>query len=130
MDAVDFDGRGGSTDKGDVCRPLLRDHRHVLVALVPESHQEAYKDLLEGLWVVNTGYTSWKKINVNHYKGFCLQVYWGILENIGNLEALKTWLNIGPTVHSLLAHSWELIERNGGVGLGEHSESGLKCNNK
>ena len=49
MDAVDFAGRGGITEKGDVCRRLLRDHRHVLVALVPESHQEAYKDLLEGL---------------------------------------------------------------------------------
>ena len=79
MDAVEFAGRGGSTDKGVVCRPLLRDHRHVLVALVPESHQEAYKDLLEGLWVVNTVYISRKKINVDHYKGFCLQVYRGIL---------------------------------------------------
>ena len=108
----------------------MRDHRHVLVALVRESHQEAYKDLLEGLWVVNTVYTSRKKINVDHYKGFCFQVYLGILENFGNLEAFSTWLNIGLTVHSLLAHSWELIERIGGLGLGEHSESGLECNNK
>ena len=36
MDVVDFAGHGGTTDKGDVCRRLLRDHRHVLVALVPE----------------------------------------------------------------------------------------------
>ena len=39
MDTVDFVGRG---DKCDVCRRLLRDHSHVLVFLVPESHQEAF----------------------------------------------------------------------------------------
>ena len=105
MDAVDFAGHGGTTDKGDVCRRLLRDQRHVLVALVPEIYQEAFKDLLEGLWVVHTVYTIRKKINVDHYKGFCLQVYRGILQNFGNLEALIPWVNISPTVHSLLAHS-------------------------
>ena len=39
-------------------------------------------------------------------------------------------INISPTIHSLLAHSWELFERNGSDFVGEHSESGLEADNK
>ena len=39
-------------------------------------------------------------------------------------------INISPTVHSLLAHSWELFERNGRDFVSEFSESGLEADNK
>ena len=58
MDIVDFSGRGGNTDKGDVCRRLLKEHRD---ALVPHSYQETYSDLLKGLLVVHKVYASPKK---------------------------------------------------------------------
>ena len=45
-------------------------------------------------------------------------------------NALTRWIKISPTVHSLLAHSWELVERNGGDGVGELSESGLEADSK
>ena len=48
--------------------------------------------------------------------------------NFGN--EFTRWIKIRPTVHSLLAHSWELFERNGGDGVGELSESGLEADNK
>ena len=40
------------------------------------------------------------------------------------------YIKISPTVHSLLAHYWELFERNGGDFVGELSESGLEADNK
>ena len=48
--------------------------------------------------------------------------------NFGN--EFTRWIKISPTVHSLLAHSWELSERNGGDFVGELSESGLEADNK
>ena len=41
-----------------------------------------------------------------------------------------SWIRITPTVHKVLAHSWELIAHNDGVGLGALDESGLKGCNK
>ena len=82
MDAVDFALRGGNTDKGDVCRRLLKDYRH---ALVPHSYQEAYNDLLKGLLVAHTVYASPKKINEDHYKGL-----YNRTRNIDSLEYLIT----------------------------------------
>ena len=80
MDIVDFAGRGGNTDKGDVCKRLLKDHRD---ALVPHSYQETYNDLLKGLLVVHKVYASPKKINVDHYKGL-----YNRTENMDSLEYL------------------------------------------
>ena len=39
MDAADPTGKGGNTNKGDVCQRLLVDHREVLVECVPEHFQ-------------------------------------------------------------------------------------------
>ena len=50
------------------------------------------------------------------------------INNFGNV--FNRWIKISPTIHSLLAHSWELFERSGGDGVGELSESGLEANNK
>ena len=51
MDCADFIGKGGTTDEGDVCQRLLRDHREVLVQLVPEQFQSDFHDLLCCLWI-------------------------------------------------------------------------------
>ena len=48
--------------------------------------------------------------------------------NLGN--EFTRCINISPTVHSLLAHSWELFERNNGDFVGELSESGLEADKK
>ena len=37
---------------------------------------------------------------------------------------------IGPSVHWILAHAWEVIEENDGYGLGGLSEEGLEALNK
>ena len=62
------------------------------------------------------------------FRLFCLDQYYLILNNFSNKT--DRWISISPTTHSVLAHSWELIERNSGVGAGELSESGLESKNK
>ena len=40
------------------------------------------------------------------------------------------WISVPPSLHKLLAHSWELIDLNDGRGLKCFDESGLEANNK
>ena len=68
------------------------------------------------------------KVNIDEFKMFCLDTYKLILSKFNN-ENLK-WINISPTVHALLAHGWELISLNDGIGLGQYTEGGLENNNK
>lgn len=132
MDAPDPTGRGGNTLKGDICKRLLRDHRDVLVNLVPEQHKDAFTELLEGLWVLLYLYTKnpepEKIIDPSLVKMESLNLYELILNSFGNGNT--QWLNLSPTLHSFLAHAWELIEVNGKQSLGHLSESGLEANNK
>ena len=37
---------------------------------------------------------------------------------------------VSPSVHRILAHSWEVLELNKGFGLGDMSEEGLEALNK
>ena len=66
------------------------------------------------------------KEKTNLFKEFCLETYNLILSKFNNVD-LK-WISIMPTVHSLLAHGWELISLNNDKGLGEFTESGLENN--
>ena len=40
------------------------------------------------------------------------------------------WAAVSPSVHRILAHSWEVLELNNGFGLGDMSEEGLEALNK
>ena len=40
------------------------------------------------------------------------------------------WAAVSPSVHRILAHSWEVLELNKGFGLGDMSEEGLEALNK
>ena len=43
---------------------------------------------------------------------------------------LFPWAAISPSVYRILAHSWEVMELNGGHGLGDIGEEGLEANKK
>ena len=104
---------------------------NLMVSLAPQRFQEAYRTLLCRLWVIVKIYTSQRKVDIGQFKEFCLDTYNYILMNFNNNSAeTKRWISISPTVHALLAHSWELIANNDGKGCGEFSESGLENNNK
>ena len=40
------------------------------------------------------------------------------------------WAVVSPSVHRILAHSWEVVQLNNGFGLGDLSEEGLEALNK
>lgn len=128
LDASDPTGMGGNANKGDLCKRLFVDHRELMVSFVPERFQNDLRYLMSHLWIILKIYTGKQKVKVLEYKQVCLDVY-NLLLNSFNNEDTK-WINISPTMHTLLGHSWELIRNNDGVGLGEYSESGLEHNNK
>ena len=90
----------------------------------------ALSEFLNRLWVILFIYTSESKTHVNTplYREFCANSYELLLNSFEKSE--NKWINISPTRHMLLAHSWELIEINDNYGLGEFSETGLEYNNK
>ena len=74
-------------------------------------------------------FVSSEAVNVEEYKGYCLQLYTHLVTAFCSSSG-KPWVSITPTVHKLLAHSWELISLNEGEGLQRLDESGLEGCNK
>lgn len=72
-------------------------------------------------------YNSKSEVNPEEFKKFCLDTYSLILSGFNNGPK---WISISPTVYSLLAHGWELVALNSGIGLGEFTEGGLENDNK
>ena len=62
-------------------------------------------------------------INLSLYKDLCTSVHLKICETF-------PWAVISPSIHRVLAHSWEKIELNGLKGLGSESEEALEAQNK
>ena len=127
MDAADPTGMGGNTNKGDVCERLLTTHHAVLVDTVPARYREDFSLLLARIGTCVKVYTCKEKVHVFQFKEFCLNIYRMILSKFSNESR---WISISPTVHTLLAHGWELTSLNDGKGLGEYSEGGLENSNK
>ena len=127
LDQADPTGQGGNANKGDLCKKLLVDHRELMVSLVPHRFQADLRELMCRLWVILFVYNSKRKVKTDVFKDFCITTYKSIFNGFNNKDR---WINVSPTVHSLLAHSPELIENNDCCGLGNFSESGLENNNK
>ena len=71
--------------------------------------------------------------NQNSTLGSCKLPTTYLLESfkrITNKHLPGPWISITPSLHKVLAHSWELIENNDGYGLGSLDESGLEGCNK
>ena len=64
-----------------------------------------------------------RRANVEKLRELTLEVYLTLVTGF-------PWAVVSPSVHRILAHSWELIELNGGFGLGDQSEEGLEALNK
>ena len=73
VDIPDAAGKGGTTTNGNVCERLLKDHRDVLVSLVPKRFQPAMNEFLNRLWIILFVYTSQDKTHVNTplFREFC-----------------------------------------------------------
>ena len=65
----------------------------------------------------------YRKIDLEKFQTLCISTYIHILTHL-------KWVELTPTVHKVLAHAPELVEKNMSMGLGHLSEAGLEACNK
>ena len=98
--------------------------RAFYVSLVEENQKEDFNHILFGLCATVKVINSQKRrVNTEKLRELILEVYLKIVQCF-------PWAVISPSVHRILAHSWEVIELNKGFGLGDLSEEGLEALNK
>ena len=98
--------------------------RNFLCSLVKEEDREVFGQILLGLCtLVKLVNSQTRQVNVERVRQLGQQVY---------LQLVQTfpWAMITPSVHRILAHSWEVMQLNDECGLGGESEEGLEALNK
>lgn len=118
-DQPDPAGKGGTTTTGNTARLLLHSQREAVINELDEIWREKFSKWGQHLSVILRVISSKCQVNVLKFKEFCLDLYFFIVENF-------PWVSITGTVHKVLGHSWELIELNGGRGIGSLDESGME----
>ena len=98
--------------------------RAFFVSLLPEEKAEGFAFILLGLCALVKVINSQKRrVDVERVRELGKEVNLKIIE-------LFPWAAISPSVHRILAHSWEVMELNGRHCLGDIGEEGLEANNK
>lgn len=98
--------------------------RAFFVSLVEEGERESLNTALLGLSAAVKVINSQKRrVNVEKLRELTQEAYMALVNGF-------PWAVVSPSVHRILAHSWEVIELNGGFGLGDMSEEGLEALNK
>ena len=98
--------------------------RHFLSSLVNEDVKQDFNFILLGLCATVKIINSQKrKVNVDNLKKLTTDVYMKLVTTF-------PWVVLSPSVHRILAHSWEVISMNNYYGLGDLSEEGLEALNK
>ena len=98
--------------------------RAFIVSLMNDDDQEAFQLILLGLSATVKVINSQKRrVNIEKVRELTQDVYLAIVEHF-------PWAAVSPSVHRILAHSWEVMELNNGFGLGDLSEEGLEALNK
>ena len=129
-DFPDQTGKGGTSTTGNTARKILHHNIKLVIEMLPERFQAQMETYGQQLSVIIKDLSSNKKIGINKYKDLCTQVYVDLIESFPGLSAGGSWVSITPSLHKLLAHSWEFIEMNRDQGLRSLDESGLEGNNK
>lgn len=130
IEVPDSAGKGGTSTNGNDVQRLLGSlkGRKVLASLVPARYQDDMYDVLCRLYAIGKMYNSSEQVST-YYEEFCMETAEKILTKFRSGDK-KLWIYFSPTVHSLLHHSYELIEANEGQGMLEYSESPLEANHK
>ena len=118
-------GNPGDMVTGNSFKSFSTDNsRRIIGSLLPDNIQEDFKKIHIGLCAAVKVINSQKRrVNVGKLRELTTQVYLNIVETF-------PWAVISPSVHRILAHSWEKIEINDGFGFGGESEEGLEALNK
>lgn len=122
------DPKGGTSTTGNVARRLLYDGevREELLSQVPEHRRDNLRQLMKQFSVVLRVLSSKQTIeNLGTFRIYCQNLYQFIVEKYPPPHCF-----LSPTVHKILGHGWELIEKNDGKGLGMLSEGGIEACNK
>ena len=132
-DIPDKTGKGGTTTTGNIARELLHSRRAQIISELPSNYQDIFSYYGQDLSVILRVMSSKEKVNVDLFKDFCTDLYVFLLtsfKRVIHTNQPGPWISFTPTLHKVLAHSWELIALNDGVGLGALDESGLEGCNK
>ena len=123
-DFPDATGKGGMTTKGNTARELLfnKANRDVMSQVDPD-FVPLLNQFGEYISTVIRIMSSKQCVKVDEFKDYCNEFNLFLLDNF-------PWMSITPSLHKVLAHSWELIEMNDGCGLGIFDESGIGGCNK
>ena len=105
-------------------------HRSMILGELEERDQPPVAIYGKMLAVIMRIVLSSEQVNIEQYKSYCLKLYLHLLTGFQRAGADSSWLSITPTLHKLLAHSWEVIQLNDGEGLKRLDESGLEGCNK
>ena len=118
-------GNPGDMVTGSAFQTFSSDHsRDFICGLVPEHLREYLNFILLGLCsAVKVINSQKRKVNVEKMKKLCTEVNFVLV-------LFFPWVKVSPSVHRILAHSWEVILFNDGFGLGGESEEGLEALNK
>ena len=98
--------------------------RSLLCSMLDHDKQKVFSEILLGLCTLVKVINSQKrKVDVDRVRALGQQVYLQLVQ-------LFPWIVVSPSVHRILAHSWEVILQNDCYGLGSQSEEGLEALNK
>ena len=136
-DIPDSAGKGGTTTNGNVARSLLLIPPARNCILTDEDisteEQGILKDYGMRLAVILRVISCKKSVNVDAFKKYCISTHLFLMKSFPekySRKNKKTWISIPPTLHKVLSHGWELMERNDECGLGALDEAGLEANTK
>ena len=130
-DLPESSGKGETTTQGNTVRRILHENSHVIVDFFEdEKWKNVFRRYTTHLSIMLRVISSSKNVNVERYKVFCQDLYVFLIESfpriINKHLSRPIWISMTPTDHRVLGHSWELIELNGGVGLGSLDEAGME----
>ena len=118
-------GNAAEMVTGRSFQQFTSDHaRQYICSLVEDNVKEPLNSVLLGLAATVKVLNSQKRrVNIQKLQNLTTEVHILLVTHF-------PWVVISPSVHRILAHSWERIELNGGFGLGDLSEEGLESINK
>lgn len=97
--------------------------KRITDSILNESDRKIAEKVGASLSTILRALSSDKRILVAEYKNVCTKLNLLLLNQV-------SWASITPSLHKVLAHSWELIEANDETGLKALSEEGFEANNK
>ena len=115
-------GNPGDMVQGNSFKKLSSDFaRDFICSLISEDKREQFSEILLGLFTLVKVINSQKrKVDVEKVRNLGQQVYLQLVQ-------LFPWVVVTPSVHRILAHSWEVMLLNDSYGLGDQSEEGSEA---